>query len=177
MSQLIKWAEMTTKNSTGGEQDYLFSLFFCHFVLLNFGPNTDGRSYSPAGVFTGLRTMDNRKWAAELAFGFQRPSQAELKVKAGGSVGGSCERAAKGRVSGRGNSGAAVSDNSFSEARKHMRSDSGMQTQTKTHSRAHKTEHEGNGQVVNPSLNQRAESHRATPCLLKRRAFMASCVI
>lgn len=51
---------------------------------------------------------------------FSEASQAELKVNAGGSVGQSCERTAKGSCAREGawegNSGTAVSDNSFSLA-------------------------------------------------------------
>lgn len=65
-----------------------------------------------------------------------RGEKAELKVKAGSNVEGSCERTATGsRGRGavqEGNSEAAVSDNSFSESSKHMKSHSGTQTDTDT---------------------------------------------
>lgn len=59
-------------------------------------------------------------WVREQAFSLLDVRQAKLKVKAGCTVGGSCEQAAKGSCvkAGvwEGNSGTAVSDNSFSEA-------------------------------------------------------------
>lgn len=64
--------------------------------------------------------MDNRKARVGGGAGLclLEESQAELKVKAGSSVGVSCERGAKGSCAREGvwegNSGTAVSDNSFS---------------------------------------------------------------
>lgn len=83
------------KKRTGEKQADLFSSV--QFVLLNFGPSPlDGHG----DVFAGLPTMDNSKAgeAEGAGLSFSEAKQAELKVKAGSSVGGSCERAAKGEL-------------------------------------------------------------------------------
>ena len=103
-----------------------------------------GRSYRLGDSFTGLPSTQRKspERAREQAFAFQRRDKPRLKVKAGSSVGGSCERAATGSCAREsiweGNSGTAVSDNSFSVELKHMQSHSGMKSETKTRSHEHK---------------------------------------
>lgn len=79
-----------------GKQDDLFSSL--QFVLLNFGPNLLCEAIV---LVTYLQAC--QQWTIEKAgvgegagLCLSEASQAELKVKAGSSMGGSCERAVKG---------------------------------------------------------------------------------
>lgn len=87
--------EKKTKR-TGVKQGGLFSSL--QFVLLNFGPNP---LCEARVLVTYLQAC--QQWTIEKAgvgegagLCLSEASQAELKVKAGSSMGGSCERAAKG---------------------------------------------------------------------------------
>lgn len=96
-----------------------FSLL--QFILLNSGPSPLDEAIAVATYSLSCQqwTMEESRAGEGAGLCFSEARKATLKVKAGSAVGGSCERAAKGSCAREGvwegNSGTAVSDNSFSE--------------------------------------------------------------